>query len=103
MAQVATDKGIDVQKVIDAIITAQTKAIDQAVTDGRITQAQADARKAGLTARVTELVNRTGPRGPGGPGGPGGPRGPGGHAVAKADVLTAAAGALRMTEADLRT
>ncbi|MCU1374811.1 MAG: hypothetical protein JWO68_2097 [Actinomycetia bacterium] len=74
IAQVAKDKGVDVQKVIDAVIAAQSAQLDQAVTDGKLTQAQATARKADLKARVTALVN--GERPAGGPGfRPRGPRG----------------------------
>jgi uncharacterized membrane protein len=66
IAQVAKDKGVDVQKVIDAVVAAQSAQLDQAVTDGKLTPAQATARKADLKARVTALVN--GERPAGGPG-----------------------------------
>ncbi|HVC86254.1 MAG TPA: hypothetical protein VNC40_02390 [Gaiellaceae bacterium] len=53
----------------------------QAVTDGKLTQTQADTITADLTTRMTNLVNNTGPMRGGGPG-PGvdrgfGPPGPG--------------------------
>jgi polyhydroxyalkanoate synthesis regulator phasin len=73
MAEVAKDKGVDVQKVIDAVVAAQSAQLDQAVTDGKLTPAQATARKADLKARVTALVN--GERPAGGPGFRHGPRG----------------------------
>lgn len=44
--QIATDKGVDIQKVKDAIksaqVEAQKAAIQQAVKDGKLTQEQAD-------------------------------------------------------------
>jgi len=75
IAQVAKDHNVDEQKVIDALVAAETTAIDQAVKDGKLTQAQADARKAGLAAHVKDEVEHLGLKGPGGPGGG---RGPGG-------------------------
>lgn len=76
IAQVAADKGVSVDTVVAAIVAAQTAKIDQAVTDGKLTQAQADAAKATLTERATAVVNGTAPLGRGpkgmGPGGMGG-------------------------------
>jgi hypothetical protein len=46
------------QALIDALIAYHTKRIDQAVTDGKITVAQASTLKAGLTASVTFFVDR---------------------------------------------
>src|SRR5207248_3296565 len=60
ISAVASEKNVDVQKVIDAIKAADTKAIDQAVTDGKLTQSQADDMKANLDAHVQDEVNRTG-------------------------------------------
>lgn len=69
IADVAKEKGIAVDTVVQAIVAAETARIDQAVTDGKLTQAQADARKADLTARATAIVNGTLPAGmPGGHG-----------------------------------
>lgn len=78
IAQVAADKGVSVDTVIAAVVAAQTAKIDQAVTDGKLTQAQADTAKAGLTERATALVNGTLPAGPKGMG-PGGKGGMGGR------------------------
>jgi uncharacterized protein YidB (DUF937 family) len=75
IADVAKAHNVDEQKVIDAISAADTKAIDQAVTDGKLTQTQADQMKSNLPAHVKDEVERTGMPGPGGPGG----HGPGGH------------------------
>ena len=60
IAQVAGEKGVDVQQVIDAIVAAESARIDQAVTDGHLTQAQADTKKADLAQRVADQVNRVG-------------------------------------------
>ena len=69
IADVAKEKGVAVDTVVQAIVAAETARIDQAVTDGKLTQAQADARKADLTARATAIVNGTLPAGlPGGHG-----------------------------------
>ncbi len=46
------------QALIDALIAFHTKRIDQAVTDGKITTAQATTLKAGLSASVTFFVDR---------------------------------------------
>jgi hypothetical protein len=57
IADVAKAKNVDVQKVIDAMVADAKAHLDQAVTDGRLTQAEADAKKADLTDRITTLVN----------------------------------------------
>jgi hypothetical protein len=86
-----------------ALGTAEDAQLDQAVKDGKITQAEADQRKA---ARAKDGQVLGGPgggpggRGHGGPGGPGhgGPGGPGGPAT-----LDGAASALGLTADALRT
>ena len=59
--------------LISALVAAETKEIDAAVTAGKITAAQAVTLKAGLTAHVTAEVDAVrGAMGPGmGKGGPG--------------------------------
>ncbi|MEI7591793.1 MAG: hypothetical protein WCK41_01080 [Actinomycetes bacterium] len=74
IAQVAAAKGIEVQTVINAMVTAANSRIDEAVANGKITQAQADEKKADVVTRVTHMVNNLPPaagdrRGPG-PDGP---------------------------------
>lgn len=74
-AAVAKEKGVDVQKVIDAIAAADKAELAAAVKAGTMTQAQADQMLANLTAHVTDEVNGAA----GGPGGHGfGHDGPGG-------------------------
>ncbi|MFM8841814.1 MAG: hypothetical protein ACKOFU_03770 [Actinomycetota bacterium] len=46
------------QALIDALIAFHTKKIEQGVTDGKITAAQATTLKAGLSASVTFFVDR---------------------------------------------
>ncbi len=104
-AEIAKAKGVDLQKVIDAIVAVEKTKIAAAVTAGTMTQAQADGRLANLTAHVTDEVNRLA-EGPGGPGGmgKGGHGGIGGnHGGPGADDVTAAAKVLGMTDADLTT
>jgi hypothetical protein len=71
IADVARANDVDVQTVIDAIVAEMNSHLDKAVTAGRLTQEQADERKAGAAERATALVN--GERPAGGPGGFGGP------------------------------
>src|SRR3954447_16444991 len=85
LADLAVSKGKTAQDVIDAIVADAKTHLDTAVTDGKITQAQADKLLTELTPRVTDLVNNGFPAigpdlgGPGlGVGGLGG-RGFGGH------------------------
>jgi hypothetical protein len=73
-ATVAKDKGVDLGKVIDAIVASDQAEIAAAVKAGTMTQAQADQRLANLTAHVTDEVNGVAGAGGrmGGHGGPGG-------------------------------
>lgn len=81
LAQVAKDEGKPVDKLIDTLVAATTKRLDEAVTDGRLTKAERDKIVAGLKEQTTAIVNATGRpegfgvRGHHGPGFfPGGPR-----------------------------
>ena len=83
LAAVAKAKGVDVQKVVDALVAEAKQRLADGVKSGRLTQAQADQRLKNLTARITAKVNATRPDRPGGfgrfrPGGPGGPGAPAG-------------------------
>jgi hypothetical protein len=82
LAEIATANGVDVQAVIDAIITEAQAHLDEALADGRIDADELAELQAELTERITDLVNGElegrfpsgfGGFGPGGPGGPGGP------------------------------
>jgi hypothetical protein len=61
LAEVAKDKSVSVDTLIQALVTAEKERIAQKVTDGVLTQAQADEWLADLTARVTDKVNSTRP------------------------------------------
>lgn len=71
IADVAGERNVAVQTVIDALVADATARIDQAVTDGKLDAARAETMKANLVERVTARVNGEGP----GPDGPGGFRG----------------------------
>lgn len=61
LAQVAKDKSVSVDKVVAALVAEEKTRIAKEVTDGRLTQAEADKRLADLSARITERVNNTRP------------------------------------------
>jgi hypothetical protein len=73
IAQLAEANGTSAQSVIDALVAEVTAHLDEEVAAGEHTQADADARIAEATTRITEFVNNTQTAGPGGPGmgGPG--------------------------------
>ena len=61
IAEVATAHKVDVQKVIDALVAEADTHIDQAVTDGKLTETKAAEIKANLPDRITAMVNGQGP------------------------------------------
>ena len=63
IADVAKEKGVDLQKVIDAMVAEAKTHLAAEVEDGRITQAQADERLADLETRITDMVNGKAPAG----------------------------------------
>ncbi|NIZ92261.1 hypothetical protein [Kineococcus rubinsiae] len=69
LAQVAADQDVAVDDLVAALVDAEKARIATQVSDGDLTQAQADERLADLTQRVTDRVNsagRPGGRGPAG-------------------------------------
>lgn len=70
IAEVAKEKGVDVQKVIDALVAESKAKTAEALKAGKITQEQADERDANATERITSFVNDgfQGGHGFGGPG-----------------------------------
>lgn len=74
LADVATAQGVETPVLIDALVAAQTDHLREKVTEGDITQAEADERTAALPERLAALVEHEarsdgrgyGPRG-GGP------------------------------------
>lgn len=73
LADLAEQEGVSEDALVDALVAAARERLAAAVTDGRITQEQADARAADLETRITESLDdpicRPGGRGPRG-GGP---------------------------------
>lgn len=57
IAEVAAEKGVATQTVVDAIVAEISANLDQAVADGRITQDEADERKVDATEKATAIVN----------------------------------------------
>ncbi|MBX3084161.1 MAG: hypothetical protein KF716_21175 [Anaerolineae bacterium] len=60
IVQVATEKNVQVQTVIDAIVKARKDALAQDVKEGLITQAQADGRSVRLVEQVTQMISMPG-------------------------------------------
>jgi hypothetical protein len=60
LADLAKEKGVDVQKLIDAQIASLTSNINQAVKDGKLTQAQADKQLADVANIADKMVNGQG-------------------------------------------
>lgn len=100
IAQVAEAKNVELQKVIDALVTERKEHIAAHVAEGKLTQEQADAKLADVEARVTEMVNTTGLPMKGGKGGHGGAKGMTGHVKFVSEGL---ASALKLTVEELHT
>ena len=94
IADVAGEKGVDVQTVIDALVADATAKIDEKVASGDLDADRAAELKENLVERITDMVNHEG--GFRGPGGPGFGRGPIGAR------LDTAAEALGITADELR-
>lgn len=59
MVQIADEKGVSEQQLIDYVVGQRSSQIDQLVKDGKITQAQADLHKQFMAERVKVNLNRT--------------------------------------------
>ena len=57
LAQAAKDRGKSVDGLVDALVAATTKKLDEAVADGRLTKAQRDEIVSGLEQRTAAFVN----------------------------------------------
>jgi hypothetical protein len=57
IADLATEKGVAVQSVIDLQVTQIVKGLDQQLADQKITQAQYDKQKANSVTIATKIVN----------------------------------------------
>ena len=60
LASVAQERGIATDTLVAALVDAARVRIAQEVTDGGLTQAEADERLADVEARITERVSSTG-------------------------------------------
>jgi hypothetical protein len=81
VAQVASDHGVSLDTVKTAVLKAEQTQLAQAVSDERITQAQANQLSQNLSSRIDQMLNNTsafagGPNG-GGPNGASGANGRG--------------------------
>ena len=66
LADIAADQGVSVDDLITALVTSAKEDLDAAVSEGRLTQDQADRIGESLTERITDRVNGVRPEG--GPG-----------------------------------
>ena len=62
LADIAKAQGKSVSGLVDAMVAAAGKSLDQAVTDGKLTKEQAATIKANLRERITNIVNGVGRR-----------------------------------------
>jgi polyhydroxyalkanoate synthesis regulator phasin len=61
IADIATEQGVDVQTVIDALVAEAQEHIDLMVENGRLTDEEAATKLADVTERITERVNTARP------------------------------------------
>src|SRR5436190_22600674 len=61
VADVATAHNVDPQTVVQAIVDAGNKKVDEAVTNGKLTSAQGDKVKSHLSDAAAKFVNHTRP------------------------------------------
>jgi hypothetical protein len=59
VAQYAAAHGSSAQAVHDALVTKFSAAIDKAVSNGKVTQTQADTLKQNLPTRIDKFLNRS--------------------------------------------
>ncbi len=59
LAQIASQHGIDVQKIVDAMVAQWKERIEARVTNGALTAAEAAQLQAKLNAEAQALVNKT--------------------------------------------
>ncbi len=69
IAEIAEANGVSVDDVISGLVSEASDRLGTAVTDGKITQEQADESLTEMTQRITDMVNGEAPLGRGGVGG----------------------------------
>ncbi len=75
LAQIAQERGVATQTLVDALLNQAKADLAQRVADGKITQAQADQMLTDLTERIQTLINSGQPGRSGGRSGPPGVKG----------------------------
>ncbi len=63
IADVAAEKNVAVDTIVEAVIAPRTERLNQLITDGQLTQEQADAMLTLMKANVTERINAEWPAG----------------------------------------
>jgi hypothetical protein len=58
LADIAEDQGVDSDTLVDALVAAAEERLEQAVTDGRLTQEQADELMETVPERVAAAIER---------------------------------------------
>lgn len=102
ISDVAKAKKVDLADVKAALVAEMKAHFAEEVKSGEHTQAEVDAKLAGLSAKIDTMLTTAGlPQGRGGHGGPG-MGGKGGHGPSAADKA-ALAKVLKITEAELET
>ena len=61
IADVAMEKNVAVDTIVDAVVAAHTERLNEQVANGQLTQEQADAMLVLMKANVTERINGQGP------------------------------------------
>ncbi len=61
IADVAAEKNVAVDTIVDAVVAAHTERLNEQVANGQLTQEQADAMLVLMKANVTERLNGQGP------------------------------------------
>lgn len=79
LAELAEANGVSSQRLVDALVAATQERLDDAVADGRLTQAEADERAAEVESRITQSLDEPVRLGRGHRGGHGGGGGGGHH------------------------
>ena len=59
VAEIAAAQGVELAEVVKAVLAPRAELLAQAVTDGRLTQAQADAMLATMTEQITARFEST--------------------------------------------
>ena len=58
LADLAEEQDVSTDALVDALVAAEKERLAAAVTDGRLTQAEADARAATLETRITQSLDK---------------------------------------------